>query len=273
MKNLAIALIFASLATVGSAQSLVSAYDFNNNLNKVYDRDGFAQALEHRQGGSTNASGVGLTYSAETVGGMIKQVANFSNSPADFFRAQHGMAPNGGPAADYVNQYSIVMDMKFTSSGWSSFYNTTATNANDGDAFVNPTNGVGISSDYTGTFARNEWNRVVISVNTPSVGVQGMSIYLNGALANTIPITGFEGRWALYAHNDANFQHVDILADNNGDSGAGQISQLGFYDSALTADEVSQLGRVGSSLIPVPEPATLIVVGLGLAGLLRRKQK
>ncbi len=102
------------LATTGvvSAQGLVSLYDFNNSLTDVYDRDGFAQALDFRAGRATSSS-IAATYSSATVGSATKQVANFTDptNSEQFFRATHGMGPHGG-SAHYVNQFTIVMDLQ-----------------------------------------------------------------------------------------------------------------------------------------------------------------
>jgi hypothetical protein len=63
---------------------------------------------------------------------------------------------------------------------------------------------------------------------------------------------------------------VDILADEDGDSGSGQISQLAFYDSALSSTQVAELGPVGS---PVPEPTSMVAITVGIAAMLRRRKK
>ncbi|MEQ1821575.1 MAG: PEP-CTERM sorting domain-containing protein [Fimbriimonadaceae bacterium] len=76
-----------------------------------------------------------------------------------------------------------------------------------------------------------------------------------------------DGRWAFYSTATAT-KTVDIFGDNDGDSGAGQISQLAFYDTTLSAAEISALGGAGS---PVPEPATLSALALGVGAILRRR--
>lgn len=270
-------LIFAALVVVAAShaqQIPVSVYDFNGTLNESFDRDNRAEALEFRAGRS-GSTVVPPTYSLETVGNVTKPVANFDDTlnQEKFFRARHGMAPNGG-STTYVNQYSILMDLKLTSvEDWVSLYNTTADNGNDGDLFVrNTDSGLGISGDYAGTFTRNQWNRLVVTVDTAQGATPSMNIYLNGLWVNQVALnSGFDGRWAAFAYNDpTNVRWIDVLGDNSGESGAGQISQLAFYDRVLTASEVSDLGPVSGA---VPEPATLAALGLGLAAVLRRRKK
>lgn len=269
-------LVLALTATTGlaSAMTWVSVYDFNNTLDDRFDRDGFAAPLEFRQGGSTNtAVGAPPSYSAANVNGVTKQVAAFDNTPnaAKFFRATHGMDGNGG-GAGYVNRYTIMMDLNITNTGWASIFNTNATNSNDGDLFIRDTDSaLGISGVYAGLYPRNSWARLVVTVDS-TPGVLKMKSYVNGVLQNTNAMDGLDGRWALYSRSTST-KTVDILADNtmNGsENGAGFISQLAFADQVLTDAEVAQLGGAGAV---VPEPATMAVVGLGLAAFLRRRKK
>lgn len=248
------------------AGDLTTYYDFQGNLNPILNVTGLAQALEYRTGGGGSSSLAGsVNYTNELVGSVNKQVASFT--APQFFRAVHGIGANGG--GDYLNQYSILMDVKFTSTGWASFFNTAANVSNDGDAFVNPDNAMGISGDYAGTFERNVWNRVIISVDSVA---PLMSIYLNGSFVNDIALDGIDGRWTLYTldDNDPTADWVDIFGDEDGDNASGQISGLAFFDGALTATEAANLGGAGA---PVPEPATLAALGLGAAALLRRRKK
>ncbi|MEQ1821574.1 MAG: hypothetical protein ABL949_03605, partial [Fimbriimonadaceae bacterium] len=89
----------------------------------------------------------------------------------------HGMGPNGG-SAEYVNKYTILMDVKITSAGdWVSIFNTNATNSNDGDLFIrNSDSKLGISGSYAGLFTRNEWNRLAVTVDS-TAGVLQMKSY------------------------------------------------------------------------------------------------
>lgn len=265
MKQIAAAMMVL-VAGSAFAGDLKTYYDFRGNLNPVLNVTGLAQALEFRTGSLGTSSPAGsVNYTNELVGSVNKQVANFA--APQFFRAVHGIGANGG--GDYLNQYSILMDIKFTSTGWASFFNTASNVQNDGDAFVNPDNAMGISGDYAGTFARNVWNRVIISVDSIA---PIMSIYLNGAFVNDIPLDGEDGRWSLYTldDNDTDADWVDIFADEDGDNASGQISALAFFDGALTANEAASFGTAGA---PVPEPATLAALGLGAAALLRRRKK
>lgn len=261
---------------------LVSAYRFNETLNPSYDRDGRAQALEFRAGGATNVLAPNApTFMSDTVGAVTKPVVSFNDTPGqeEFFRAFHGMAANGNTPgnafAEYVNQYTILMDIKITSAGdWVSFFNTTAANANDGDFFIRASDSaLGISGQYAGLFPRGQWVRTAIVVDHAEfTSPRTIRIYLDGVLTQTVNVGSYEGRWAMYAFHDAFAQHVDILADNSGDSGAGQLSLLGFYDRALTEAEVQALGPVGTDLVgTLPARLQGTVALAGFTGELRNR--
>lgn len=269
MKHTISLLLSAVTVSAIAMPSPVSVYDFNGSLAPVINAFGTAQDLEFRAGRSGSTI-VSASYSTETVGSVTKQVANFDDVAGEekFFRARHGVGVNGG--GSYVNQYSILFDLKITSiADWVSLYNTNHDNLNDGDAFIRASDGgLGISGQYGGVFVRNQWNRLVMTVDQAS---NQMDFYLNGVWVHQVALSGgLDGRWALYAHDDAFASWTDILGDNDGDSGVGQISQLAFYGSVLSANEVAALGPVGS---PVPEPATLAVLGAGALALIRRRRK
>lgn len=266
-------LALSALALGVAAQAnLISYYDFNDTLDAAFAANGNVGSLEFYEGQANPTPAGTPTFSSDTVGGTTKQVAQFAQNQGFF--VNHGVAANGG--GDYGNQYTILMDILTETRGdgapgWMSLYNTSATNNNDGDAFIQDA-GIGISSDYAGGWADNVWTRVVLSIDLTQT--TGMSVYVNGNLINTVNIgPAVDGRFALYTADDGDTDSdgVWILMDNSvGETGSGSISALAFYDTALDAQAVQALGGAGEA---VPEPMTMTLLGLGALAALRRKQK
>lgn len=266
-------LVTLSLACLGAmafgVAIPVSAYDFNDTLNPFIANNVNVGAADFRTGGSPTASGT-PTYLDATVGAVNKRVLDVPVNT--LVRALHGIGANGG--GSYVNLFTILMDVKFnqTSEGWASLFNTSADNSNDGDSFVQWGVGLGTAGVYGGAMPNNEWTRLVIAVDNQAAGTS-VHYYVNGSLVHSATGIGggIDGRWTLYSHDDgdADSDSVDVLADNDGDGTPAQLSQLAFYDRVLEADEVADLGPVGSA---VPEPATLAALGLGVLALRRRRK-
>lgn len=272
MKSSAIFVLALGPASAFSA-GLVSAYDFGGSLAPFVDNNpGHVASLLH-QNGNANPTDTLSNYSSDMVGTVTKQVLDIAY--LDTLSATHGIGVNGG--GSYVNQYTILMDVKFdgeAEGNYSSLFNTSADNSNDGDSFLQWQAGnvatIGISGDYAGSVSGDVWHRLAVAVDLSGTGT--ITYYLDGAQIHQHS-TGVDvdGRWALYTYddNDADSDSVYIFGDEDVDSATGKISQLAFYDHALTLQEFQALGDVGQ---PVPEPATMIALGLGSAAFLRRRK-
>lgn len=278
MKKSLIFLSLAALAAISPA-SLIGVFDFNDTLNPSFAKSADTKPLEfYMGGGDPTFQPGGPTYATDMVGATNKRVGQFAKTQG--FRSDHGIPSNGG--GSYGNVYTILFDIKLTdtSGGWASFYQTSANNSNDGDMFFQGSGGddgnLGISGDYgSANFSiLNAWHRVVMTVDLTH-DTDTMNYYVDGTLVNSVDVAGgVDGRFALYTtgDGDSDGDNLWLLMDENGDNGAGSISQVAYWDSALSSDEVAGLGRVGESLNPVPEPATMAVLG-GLALLVARRRR
>lgn len=259
-----------------SQASLIGVFDFNNTLNPSYAMTSDTKALAFYQGGGdpTLLPG-GPTYVADTVGSTNKQVAEFAVTQG--FRSDHGIPSNGG--GDYANVYTILFDIKMSDAngGWASMYQTSDNNSNDGDLFFRQGAGNDGTFGINGVYGNDvpflgAWHRVVMTVDETA---PAMNIYLDGSLLNTVPLDGVDGRWSLYTTTDPypESDNIWLLMDESGDNGSGRISQVAYWDTALSADEVGGLGAVGTSVNPVPEPCTMAALSLGLVGLASRRRR
>lgn len=163
----------------------------------------------------------------------------------------HGIAPNGG--GTNVNQYTVIIDLLYPSdaAGWRSLWQTSVGNTNDGDAFFNPTGGLGISGQYHGTLSLDVWHRVVLAYDLTrrefSKYVDGVNLLSGtdviGLHDSHILAEGTDGRWSLGAT-------ALLLADEDGDVKWGYISSVQIRNGRMTDASVAALGSPTAYKIP-----------------------
>ena len=160
-----------------------------------------------------------------------------------FFRMTHGLAANGG--GSYVNQYTLIMDGMFPSrpTGWAALWQTNPNNANDGDWFINPSGGLGISGIYGGSITDGTWNRIALVVD----GVAGtFTSYLNGTAVQQISGVTSDGRWSLDPA-------ALLFADENEENNGGYVNSVQLRGNALGAADIAALGGPQAAGIPLPQ--------------------
>lgn len=220
--------------------------------------------------GTTTALGV------PDIGGQVARVMMFPQLPGsgDGYKMFPGAAANGSTAD--VNQYSLVMDILYpaSSGGYRALFQTAAANGNDADWFVNPSNGLGISGQYSGNLTADTWHRIALVVDLESADTtKRFASYIDGALAGYVNLgsTGAPGgRWSVWPAASGNPSW--ILSDNDGETAIGYVNSVQFRDYAMTADEVAGLGGPSAAGIPaIPEPASGLLLIAGLALLAGRK--
>jgi hypothetical protein len=201
----------------------------------------------------TDLADFGVTptvFTTATIGGSTANVMSFpAADPTQGYIMTHGIAPNGG--GSYVNQYSLIMDIMFpaASSGtWRSLFQTSTGNSNDGDLFVNPDNGIGISGTYDGTIQPDTWHRVAFVFDL-SLASDQLKKYIDGTLvgAQVLATPALDGRWSLDPT-------ALLFADNDGETAAGFVNSIQVHDVPLSDTDIFALGKATAAGIPATIP-------------------
>ena len=206
----------------------------------------------------------GVAYEAAVINGEDAIVGHLADGAA--LRVHHGLAPNGG--GSYVNDYTLIMDVLFpVVDNWISLYQTNGCGdtdvlacSNDGDWFVNTSNGIGIGGNYGGSVQGNTWHRLALTVDS-ATGLY--TSYLDGVqVQQNVDAVAVDGRFSLYSQ--ANAPPIDwvlLFADETGVSEMGEvlINSAGIINRALSGEEVTALGGPNAAGVSVagalpPEP-------------------
>jgi hypothetical protein len=185
------------------------------------------------------------------------------------FVMPHGMSPNGG--GTNVNQYTVIIDLLYTSSayGYRSLWQTGIANTNDGDFFINGSNGLGISSQYDGTLEPDVWHRVVLAFDLTK---RELGKYIDGTNVLTAP-TGV----APYGSHDAQYLSAStdpgagggvdlrwslgttalLFADEDGEAQPVYVSSVQVRNGRMTDASIAAMGGPTSGKIPGSIKATL----------------
>lgn len=217
---------------------------------------------------------------ASNVGGAPDLVAvnNFSYGTAFLYGQNRSIATTDG-ATGFANNAGFTLDnsglnlggtysfetlVSFqTVPGWRKILDVSS-RANDAGLYVDPASKFAVFPVVSGqtTIAANTFYHLVLTV---SGGV--VNGYLNGGLE-------FTGNTNVMDASAAN--PFSLFLDDSA-TGGGEYSNVSvgiarFYNTALTADEVSVLAANPYGNAPVPEPASMAALALGVGALIRRKR-
>lgn len=194
------------------------------------------------------AAAPGVSFTTATIGGQTAQVASFTRGT--FFRMTHGLGVNGGGA--FLNRYSLIMDVMFPSrpTGWAALWQTSPANGNDGDWFINPAGGIGISGSYGGNVPDGTWHRLALVVDTLA---GTYNTYINGTPAQQNTGLTIDGRFSAETT-------ALLLADENQENAGGFVNSVQLRPEALTPMDIAALGGPSATGIPTPQPPTLQVL-------------
>ena len=233
---------------------------FDDEGNRFVPKSGSA-SLEYYDptasgwGDLETAYGAASTFGLPLAMGQDMQVMAFPPcTSAQGYMVETNFAPNGpyGEDLGYISNYTVVMDILFPSASsgvWRSLLQTNLLNSDDGDFFVSPGNGIGISGNYRGEIKPDTWHRIVWSVRAAPGEGQAMR-YVDGQLVGALGTTGsgLGERWALASD-------LLMFADENNDTTAGYVASISIIDRKLPYEEVVALGGVNPLGADVPGPA------------------
>lgn len=151
------------------------------------------------------------------------------------YKITHDIAANGGGLL--VNEYTLRIDFRAPSiEKWHCFFQTSPTNINDGECFINTAGNIGLQATGYSKYSinQNEWYRMVVSVQNGSQYL----IYLDGTLVLTGVIQSIDGRFALD-------KVLLMFADEDGEDDVIDCAELAIYNYPLPEVEIKALGGFG----------------------------
>jgi len=230
----------AVLTVINPAVFVKGQWDFNSsNLAATVGVD-----LQYFDSGVSNDTTFGTTtsFGLPDINGQPATVMHFNPTAAPWggYQMFHGATPNGGGA--YVNQYTLIYDIYLPAVGWRSLLQTDLGNTSDGDFFINPSGGVGISGIYDGNVTANGWHRVAIAIDLAG---PVLAKFIDGVKVGnqTGGLSSVDGRFSLDPS-------ALLFADRDGDTDDTYVSSIQFSSGRRPDAFIAALGGPSVSKIP-----------------------
>jgi hypothetical protein len=224
-------------------------WDFNSsNLVATYGSD-----LQYFDAGVQADTTFGTTtdLGLPDINGQPTTVMHFNPTavPWGGYQMFHGATPNGG--GSFVNQYTLIYDLYLQGIGWRSLLQTDIGNTTDGDLFIRPEGGIGISGVYDGTVPPNEWHRIAVAVDLASQPPV-MAKFIDGVKVGiqTSGLSAVDGRFSLGSS-------ALLFADQDGDTADTYVSSVQFSNGRRPDAFIAALGAASASKIPGAITATV----------------
>lgn len=204
--------------------------------------------------------------------------------PCTGYLFPHGADANGGPDAQKVNQYTLIVDLFFPiadflappaghDANWIALYQGDPLNQQDALLWIRTSDGaLGDDGEYGGTGSwvfEDEWVRIVKAVDTTSTAAKYV-IYEDGSLSAGAPAEqsgqGLDGKRSLWTADSIWGEDFLLLfADESYETHRGYVSSVQIRDYKMTTEEVQALGGPTAEGIPLP-PLPYLVGDLNCDG-------
>ncbi len=200
-----------------------------------------------------------LVGSLGTLPGQGGSDGSVDLGPGSHFILDHDI-PAGTGGGSEVNEYTLLFDVRYPSSSpWKALFQTDTSNGNDGELFIRTGSGTvgtaaglgGYSANATST---DTWYRIVMTVDNGSA----RKVYVDGAEWNGGNAGSLDDRYSLA-------ETLLIFADENGEDGLIEVTNLAIWDEALTPAGIAALANAGDFIVnaPTPEPNSPPVITEG----------
>ena len=154
---------------------------------------------------------------------------------------------NGGGAADRVNQWSVVMDVKLTSlPAFTALLQTSTTNSDTADVNLSSTGALefsGLTNAIPGPLPQvtvGKWTRLSITCgNNGAGGPLSVRGYIDGVMVFENTGEALNGRYSQQAS-------ILLFADFQGRSSALSCNSVAYWSSTLSEGDVDELGGPGA---------------------------
>lgn len=203
-------------------------------------------------GGATQAEtafGTTTALGIPDIGGVVANVMKFGSNTATM-GYQFNSSPNANGGGAFINDYTIIFDVLYPTGSdakWRALLETDGRTVDpDADFFIDPSNGIGVSSQYSGVIAPNTWNRIGFVLDGTTRRIRK---YINGVEVGSQSAGGVDGRWSLSLNAP-----VLLFTDNDGDVAPGFVNSIQYREVALTASQMRALGAPTASGIPQEIP-------------------